>query len=271
MIGKLIRYLKFYIGADTIYNVHSPFVYDFITDVLDTSKEYYVFNSLEHERKILLSNTHKITIKDFGAGSKTNHLKERVIGELAGNVVSNKSKCRILFNLVNKFKPENILELGTSLGISALFMAKANSKSKITTIEGDPGIYKLARTLFEKNNLSNITTVNDVFENVLPIYISNTAKIDLAYIDGNHTYDATIYHFNMIKEKCHKDSIVIIDDIYWSEEMSKAWMKIKSDSAVTLSIDIFHMGFIFFNKDLPDKDVKWIQYYKKPYRIGLWG
>ncbi|MFM2393819.1 MAG: hypothetical protein RLZZ546_1801, partial [Bacteroidota bacterium] len=125
MIGKLIRFFKYYIGADTIHNVHSPFVFDFINDVLDTSKEYYVYNSLEHERKILLSNTHKVSIKDFGAGSKTNESKERVIGELAGKVVSNKTKCRILFSLVNKFKPKQIIELGTSLGLSTLYMSKA--------------------------------------------------------------------------------------------------------------------------------------------------
>ncbi len=272
LLSKLFSYISYYRKADTVHNVHSPFVYDFIFDILDTSKYYYAFNPLEHERKILLSNKNMISIQDFGAGSKTDTGKRRSITSIASQVVSNKKKCRLLFNLVNKFAPSITVELGTSLGLSTMYMAKANSANKIFTIEADPNVYKLAHLLFERNNVPNVKAINGTFDNVLPTLLEDLHHIDLAYIDGNHQYESTMKYYKMLKSKCHKGSILVFDDIYWSADMTKAWNQIKASKDVVYTIDIFDMGFVFFDPDIGEKkDFVLIDFWKKPYRLGLFG
>ncbi len=270
VIYKIKKFIEYYFKADTAHNIHSPFVYDFIQDVLDTSKHYYAFNHLEHERRILESNSNKIKTQDFGAGSQTIKVNEKVIGDIARNVMSNQKKCRFLFNVVNTYNIKNTLELGTSLGISAIYMASASSKNHVYTIEADPNVYKLAKVLFEKNKMTNIHPINNKFEVVLDETLSKMKSVDLAYIDGNHSYKATMENYTKIKKFCYNKSIIIFDDIYWSEGMTQAWQEIKKDKSVRLSIDVFDFGIVFFDDAFAEPkhytliDSKW-----KPYRIGL--
>lgn len=272
MLSKIFSYISYYRKADTVHNVHSPFVYDFIFDILDASKYYYAFNPLEHERKILLSNKNEIQINDFGAGSKTNKGVKRSIASIAKQVVSNERKCKILFNLVNKFSPNVTVELGTSLGLATMYMAKAHHANKIYTIEADPNVYKLAHLLFERNNVPNIEAINGTFDDVLPGLLDRMDYIDFAYIDGNHQYESTMKYFKLLKAKCHKGSIMVIDDIYWSEGMTRAWNQIKANKDVVYTIDIFDMGFVFFDDKIgAKKDFVLIDFWKKPYRLGLFG
>ncbi len=240
-------------------------------DVLDTSKQYYVFNALAHERKMLESNHKSISIEDFGAGSKAgSNGKTKVISSIATSAVSNDKKCRILFNLVNKFSPQTTIELGTSLGMSAMYMAKAKLGNQLYTIEADPNIYKLAHLIFERNNLPNVHAINDTFDNALPSLLNKIDKLDFAYIDGNHSYEATIKYFKLLKSKSHEKSIMVFDDIYWSDGMAKAWNEIKANKDVVYTIDVFDFGFVFFDKNIGEKkDFTLIDFWKKPYRIGV--
>jgi predicted O-methyltransferase YrrM len=270
VIYKIKKYFEYYWKASNVHNVHSPFIYDFIQDVLDTNKLYGSFNAIEHERRILLTNHNLISTQDFGVGSKTLNSTKREISDIAKSVLSNQKKCRCLFNLVNKFQSKNILELGTSLGISTLYLASANTSSKVTTIEADPNVWKLARVLFERSKVNNIDCINGKFEDVLEPTLQKLKEVDLAYIDGNHSYKATMDNYNLIKKYINKNSIIILDDIYWSEGMTKAWEEIKKDTAVKLSIDIYDYGFLFFNPDLgAKKDCVIIDAKLKPFRIGL--
>ena len=269
-MDQIINYWKYYWKADTIYNVHSPFVYDFIVNVLDTRKLYYAFNALEHERRMLLANHSAIQILDHGAGSRK---KEGMptIASIAKKVISPPVKCRTLFNLVNYFCPKTLIELGTSLGISALYMSRANQATQIHTIEGAPEIHRLARLLFEKNHAYNIHAYKGTFAEQLPLVLSSNPVVDLAFIDGHHNYEATITNFKTLLPHLHKNSVVVLDDIYWSAPMARAWNEIKALPQVAMTIDTFDYGFVFFNPDVEKQHFVYIDYLKKPWRIGLFG
>ena len=270
IVDQIIRYWQYYFRADTIFNVHSPFVYDFITNVLDTRKQYYAFNALEHERRMLLANHSPVRIEDHGAGSRKKD-EAPTVSSIAKKVVSPPAKCRTLFNLVNYFRPPTILELGTSLGLSALYMSKANQASQLYTIEGATEIYRLAKLLFEKNHATNIHVYKGTFDDQLPGLLNILKVVDLAYIDGHHNYAATITNFNTILPYTHKSSIIVLDDIYWSAEMTRAWNEIKAMPQVAMTIDTFDFGFVFFNSEMEKQHFTLIDYRKKPWRIGLFG
>jgi len=56
-----------------------------------------------------------------------------------------------------------------------------------------------------------------------------------------------------------RPACIIFDDIYWSEGMQQAWTEICARPEVTLSLDLFHMGVVFFNPGLT-KEHYYIRY-----------
>lgn len=263
--------IRFYWKAGTIYNVHSDFLYQFLTTAMDLKKTYYAYPQIELIRSKLLKNDRVISIEDLGAGSHKMSTHDRKISKIASVSVSDLVSCRILFQIVEYFKCKNILELGTSLGISSLYLASSSNDIRVTTIEGDVSIANIARDVHAEAHADNIQIIHGTFEKVLPQYLKNSAKIDLAFIDGHHDEKATLDYFNQILNHCHNESIIILDDIYWSEGMTQAWMQIARHPKVTLALDLYIMGIVFLKPDLSKQYITYIPYRFKPWKIGLIG
>jgi len=252
-INLILAYLRYKITSKTEYDIHSPFVFNFIQKILKPSIDKDLEQSIETIRQSLLQNNEIINIKDFGAGSRIFKSNERRISDIAGTSLKPKKFAQLLHRIIQFYKPKNAIELGTSLGISTLYQAKALTDSNFHTFEGDSSILNIAQLNFEKLHCKNIVTHLGNFDNTLPEYLKTIATIDYAFIDGNHAYIPTIHYFKMLKEKSNKNTILIFDDIHWSIEMESAWNEIIKDSAVTCSIDLFDIGIIFFNIDFKEK------------------
>ena len=269
-LSDIKRFWEFYKGADTKYNLHSPFVFDFISNVLDTEKEYYPFEDIEIIRKKLLGIDKEVEFQDYGAGSRIDNNSSRKIKDIAKTSSIQPKDGRILYNLVIHFKPKTIVELGTSLGIGSMYLASADSKSHLITVEGNPGSAYIARRNFDLMGLKNIHLIEGQFDDILPNLLNETDQIDLAYIDGNHQKEATERYFSMFLEKIHAGSVIVLDDIYWSDGMLSAWKHIISHPRVTMSIDIYTKGFVFFNQSFKTKQhFKYIATKYKPWKFGL--
>ena len=247
MIYQVKSYLKFLRKATNHHGVHSPFVYDLVTQCFYDTKKYPEYKLLKDFRKQLVKSKTSIEVSDFGAGSHIFKNNERNISAIAKNAGMRAKRQKLLFRLVRYFETKEILELGTSLGLATVSMAKANPQAIITTVEGCPETAKVARRNFEAMQLKNVYLQNMGFEPFLDI-ISNE-KFDLVFIDGNHNKQSTLLYFETLLKCANNDSIFIFDDIYWSEEMTEAWNIIIEHPTVTVSIDTFQWGLVFFRKE----------------------
>lgn len=253
-LSNISSYLKYYLNAKNAHGVHSPFVYKFVTELLESKNEdYYQFKELDKVRAELLNNDSEIEIKDFGAGSKVFKGNRRKISDIAKHGISKGKFSELYFKLVNFTNAQFIVELGTSLGLNTLYLAKANSKAVVYSIEGCPELAQFAGELFKKNN-TKVFLINDTFENAFPRLLNEIPRLDLLYVDGNHNYKSTIDYFRMALEKKHNDSVFIFDDINWNDDMRKAWSDIVSHPEVTLSLDLYYAGIIFFRKEQKEKE-----------------
>jgi predicted O-methyltransferase YrrM len=189
----------------------------------------------------------------MGAGSRTSSSNERTVQQIAKSALKTKKLAQVLFRLVKHYQPQNVVELGTSLGITTSYFSKANPESSIKTIEGNNSIASIAKENFQKLNCNNIQLITGNFDDVLPSVINQLSSIDLAYIDGNHRYKPTINYFHQFLPKINSQTILIFDDIHWSEEMEKAWEEIKAHPSVQYTIDIFFLGFVFFRVEFKVK------------------
>ena len=251
---QIKKYVAFKLKAKNGgHGIHSPFVFDFINNVIENNGIFYGFDKIEEIRKELLRNDKFIKINDLGAGSRRFTTEERKISDIAKYSLKSKKQASFLFRTANYFKSKNIIEIGTSLGITTMYLSLLK-EANITTIEGDENIFNIANSNFKKLEITNINNICANFDDALPKIIDKIDKVDMAFIDGNHTKKATLEYFNLIKQKTHKNSVIIFDDIYWSKGMFEAWNTIKNDKDIVLTIDLFHLGLVLFKNEMPKQD-----------------
>ena len=247
MTHQIKSYLKFIIKSTNQHGVHSPFVYNLVTKCFYDKTPYDVYKNLSTYKNQLLQNKTKIAVTDLGVGSHATKQQERFISEIAKNAGTTNKRAKLLYRLITYFKPNNILELGTSLGIATHAISLANPSASITSIEGCPNISEVAKANFEKLQLDNIKLVtgnfNDSIQNL------TYQSYDVVFFDGNHQKEATLNYFETLLPTAHNDTVFIFDDIYWSKSMTEAWEIIKKHPKVSVTIDIFYWGFVFFRKE----------------------
>lgn len=249
------KYIKYYRTASNGkgHGVHSPFVYDFIIHILNDRSQYECYKKIEPLRKELLANNKEIEVEDFGAGSSVLPFRNRKVKSIATSSLKRKKFAQLLFRIARYYQSKTIVELGTSLGITTSYFACADKESSIYTMEGSKSIANIANENFKKNSLSNIQLITGNFDNTIPKLLDKLTTVDLLFIDGNHRKKPTLNYFEAFLKKATNESIFIFDDIHWSEEMEAAWKEIKQHKSVTLTIDLFFIGIVFFNTDFKEK------------------
>ena len=256
----LSSYSKFLWRSTNAHGIHSPFVYDLVTKCFYDQSNYPQYSTLRELRKELRQSHETIQVLDFGAGSRDQNLQKgqtRPVKQMLHNASISPKRQRLLFRLVHYFNSKNVLELGTHLGMGTIAMALGNPKATITTVEGCPNTEKFSKNHLNKwlaeNHFSGaLDLINTPFTTYFAKQLSTTTnekKFNLIYLDGHHDGQATLEYFNKIKKLMHNDSLLIIDDIYWSKSMTLAWNDIVKDPKVTVSIDTYFWGLIFFRKE----------------------
>ncbi|WP_314032640.1 O-methyltransferase [Xanthocytophaga flava] len=246
-----LRYLQFWLRSGNAHAIHSPFVFQLYNQVIRNTKPYYCFETLEDSRMDLLTSQESITIKDFGAGSRVNTSKQRKIRDLAHHSEKSPNLAQLLFRLVNYFQPATIFDLGTCLGTTTLYLAHGYKHAQLYTFEGDPGLANLARQRFEKFHCSHIRSVVGNIDVTLEEALKEIDRLDFVFFDANHRKEPTLRYFEQCLRKSDENSVFVFDDIYWSEEMQQAWQQIKKHPSVTLTVDLFYIGIVFFRKKQP--------------------
>ncbi len=234
--------------------LHSPFVYEIYQNVIRSSQQYYAFESLETLRQRLLLNPQKIAVQDYGAGSQHLSHKERSIKDIAAYSLSSAKQSQLLFRLVNYFQPKTILETGTSLGLSTLYMALPNHKARVITLEGCPQTAQVAKEHFKELKAAHIEVIEGEIQNTLPPLLKQIDKLDFVFLDANHRLEPTLQYFEWCLPYLHEDSVLVVDDIHWSEEMNQAWQEIQKHARVSITIDLFVCGILFFKKKQAKQD-----------------
>lgn len=254
-IALIWRYLKYYFRAQTRYRLHSPFVYELTQAVLEDDRKFYAFSTIEGFRRQLLRNKSRIRVTDYGAGSKVEPGGQRRICSLARYSAISPGIGRQLFRLVNFFKPHTMLELGTSLGISAAYQAAAAQRAQMLTIEGCPETARLAFQHFKQLGLPNIRVLNGPFQELLPSALQHLKSLDYLYLDGDHRAAASLAYFRACLPYAHNDSVFVLADIHWSKEMEQAWEEMQQQPEVRLAVDFFHFGLLFFRQEQRQKEL----------------
>ena len=269
------------------HGVHSPYLFEWVRMVMSDKNTYYVWDEIEEIRQEMLKDTRELEFVDYGSGgplptspSKGRSANMRRVCDIAKGSLARRKEAQLLARLVGWLgrplltssnggmagevsedrKGLTIVELGTSLGVTTAYLAAMDSRNKVVTYEGCPAVAEVAQANWEKLGLSNIVcVVGEITVDSLQLAVDRLSGIDVAFIDANHTCEATLTYFNALASRVHEKSVVVVDDIHYNEDMEKAWKAICADERVTTTMDLYRMGLVFFDK----------HYWRKHYKMRI--
>lgn len=248
LLQFITDYIKHRLTAKSRHGTHSPFVYKLADEEIYDFSDKSAYKIIEEQRKKLFNDQSIITVTDLGAGSHLNKNRTKAVNEIAKNALKRPKLAQLLFRLAKVTHPKNIIELGTCLGLTTAYLSKACPNAEVITIEGCPETAKVAMDNFKDLDLRNIEIHVGNFDTILPPIIDAQKTLDFVYIDGNHRKEATLNYFHWCLPKVTENTLLIFDDIYWSEGMKEAWAEIKNHPEVTVTVDLFWIGLVYFKK-----------------------
>ncbi|MCS6935577.1 MAG: class I SAM-dependent methyltransferase [Chitinophagales bacterium] len=241
-LHRVIQWLSYQWSASSKYYIHSPFVYDFCCNVLTISDDQTLLRIYEERKNI--GNSHLQVEPNAEPAHCQINLKK-----IEKCVAVQHKYGKVLYAMSRHYKPDTIIELGTSLGISTAYLALGNPEAKVVTADANTTTTAYARVFHQKLGLSNVTYLNGDFDVLLPQLLSHTSLYTLMFIDGNHRHDAVLRYFQTFLPRLSSQCIIIFDDIYWSRDMTEAWKQICQNLQVRLTIDLYQFGICFLRKE----------------------
>lgn len=231
------------------HSIHSPFFFDFYTKIIMPKDAPTGVDEIEKIRAKLIASKEEITIHDLGAKSAHFNSSKRSLSQIAATSLSSERMAQLLYRTTDYLDARQIVELGTSMGITSLYLAK-KEHATIYTFEGNTSMINIALTNFEFFEQKNIHLIEGNIDDTLPKFLQTPRKINLVFMDANHRYEATLNYFNLLTKRMADEGVMIIDDIYHSAEMGRAWHQLKNHELVYGSIDLFRCGILFFDPTL---------------------
>ncbi len=212
---------------------------------------FLAYDRVETLRETMLQDNRLLQVTDLGAGSKMLKQQQRKVKAIARSSAKTAKYGQLLFRLVNYLQPQTIFDLGTSLGITTSYLGEARKEAAIYTFEGCPNIAKVACENFSQLGLKQVQLIMGNLSDTLEEQLQQIPQLDFAFFDGNHRYTPTMQYFNTCLKKKQEYSLFVIDDIYWSGEMKRAWQEIKQHPQVMQTVDLYHIGLVFFRTTQP--------------------
>lgn len=248
MLYSMVAFSRFYWRAVTKYQIHSPFVFDLAQAVLDDRRDYYAFRDVEELRERMLASEAALEVTDYGTGA-ANGVKKRSLRSIVRRAGSSARQGRRLFRLAQWLAPKTVLEMGSSVGISTLYMASAVRNARMLSLEGCPQTAAVAQNNLKAMDLRQAEIVTGPFERTLIPALQHLQQVDLVFIDGNHREEPTWQYFEQSLPFSHDHTVFVFDDTHWSAGMQAAWQRIQQHPRVTLSIDFYDFALVFLNPD----------------------
>ena len=243
--------------------IHSPRLFYLVRFLMRDKNAYYAWSAIEKQRALLQACEDEIEVIDYGSGGAKEGLAvRRKVCDIAKNHLETPAMGQLLFRLALHLgeearRPIAVLELGTSLGITTAYLASADSRNQVVTLEGSQALAEKASAVASALGLKNIECVVGNIDNTLATHAAK--RLNLVFVDANHSYEATMRYVDFLLPRMTEQGILVIDDIHHSPEMERAWRELKQDKRVTTTMDVWHAGLVFVDE----------HYLKRHYRIRV--
>ncbi len=243
IVRKLYRKMRYRKG----FGVHSPFVFNLITKVIEERRPYYRFDTIELERRKLLYCPDRITYPDR---RHKNRLRTCTVGEMVQREAITRKKGRLLFRLVTYFGSRNIVQVGIGAGISTLYLTSYATGLGCVALEGSPRLAGIAAELLNKEGRNPVDIRIGEYAALLPAVLGELPQVDFVFFNTAYERQRNSLFFRQAVAYVHPGTVFVFDGIAASKEMRAFWKEARAHPAVTVSIDLDSMGLAFFDPKL---------------------
>jgi predicted O-methyltransferase YrrM len=235
-------YWSFLFRSKGRHGVHSPFVFQLVDKCLTTKVDKNFQTARKKWLRQLQKQREPFEINDLGVGSKKMK-RTRSISQLSKTASSKGLYGDVLWQLMHYFQPKTILEFGTSIGIGTVALKMGYPSAKLVTVEGCDQTLSKAYQQLDYWKLDGILPICSSFDDFLKL--PSIHSYDVVYLDGNHQGTATLHYIETLQHQTHNETLFIVDDIRWSEDMWNAWKSIVMDERFHVTIDLGRMGLFW--------------------------
>ncbi len=246
------KYLQYWVTANNGkgHGIHSPFVYDFIRNVLINKKKYPAYKQIAQLCKRLKKDHRIVDIEDF-CERVTIPISQKVkMANLYRSMIKPAKYGQLFFRMARHYKSQYVLEIGSSLGITTSYLALANADTTIITYEESDAIAKIAAQNFSSLSIKNTIQILGNVNNTLKDTLNKIIQLDFVFVNGNNCKETILFYWNILYNKAHNETLFIFDKIHGSAEMEEIWKKIQQLDMVTCTIDLFFIGIVSIRKEI---------------------
>jgi hypothetical protein len=230
------------------YGVHSPFVYDLITQVIEEKCYFYAYRNISLIRLQLLQNEQFVHYKG----------KRITVKKALRRYGISKKEGELLFRLTNYFKPHTILCIGSSLGLIPLYLTRYDSTVQCITLESEPDFANQAMCFLRREENPSLQIQIGSISETVPESIVQFQRIDCIYINKNVEINDLEVIFTQCFPYVHDTAFCVLAGIRSSKEKYHYWKQLCQHPNVTVTIDLFYTGILFFKPDLHKRVYKTI-------------
>ncbi|MEZ5071778.1 MAG: hypothetical protein R2751_12665 [Bacteroidales bacterium] len=236
--------------------LHSPFLFDLVHRTVFNTAGLQVPEEIVRTHRELKGSGDPMKPGEWGAGTGQSAPAVPTVGSFVRRASVPERYGALLYRLSNWFGPDVLLELGTGLGVSGMYLASGSPGTALHTMEGDSDRAHFAETLFKRLGQTGVKVhIGDLglsLDRILP----EVPKKFLAFVDGNHACEPTVAYVRKLVDASQGRGMVVLDDVYWSKGMARAWKEIIAWPEVPVAIDLHRMGILVLRNDLTPRNLK---------------
>jgi predicted O-methyltransferase YrrM len=243
---KLYRKIRYRKG----FGVHSPFVYNLITKIIEDKSAYYVFDDIEKFRNRLLS-------------------EKNETGRITLEETQSRNYGAILFRLAHFFRCQTIVEIGSSTGIMGLYLATASrAQSRCYLLEERENVLQTLHQWALAHDLQHIYCITGQYKETIQSLSLRMQKADLIFINQPSDSMDVEAVISLCRPLIGKQSILILNDIVRNKEVKTVWQTLKEHPQSRVMLDLYELGIVFFDDKLPKRYYK--SYFKHEKKQNLY-
>lgn len=250
--------IHYYLSATSRFNLHSPFLHKLSEHVLQPARKASDSLVLQAFRKQLYQDPQRYQKQELGA--KPDQKKAVTVAKAARKISIPKKYGRLLNYLTSWFSSQEVLELGTGLGMGTAYLMEGlarNGRGQLTTLEGCATTLQIAQTHWQRlpRNWPSPKCYEGTIADTLPPYLK-THQPDLIFLDAHHEKEAVLHYSSLLIPAMAPNGVIVLDDIHWSSDMAKAWTRLIADERIRMSVDLFRLGLAFTDPGLSPVHLK---------------
>ncbi|MCS6967037.1 MAG: hypothetical protein RMJ44_02750 [Cytophagales bacterium] len=244
LLKDLTSFLHYWLKAQTLHSIHSPFVFQLCDQVILANKHYYDFDEIETLFEPLTNNN--TLIDQLGETDFSDSFRPTV-RQVIHRFEPSESVRHLLYKLVDFFCPQTVVVMGSNTGIATRYLAKGWHKSRLLSIEPCKQLAEISTEMMR--DLQYVEIINENWQTGIATVIKKLTPIDFLWLNARHAGMNYII-FEQLVSALHSQSVVAFH-LPCRALAEPLWKQVVANPHVRFSIDLWKIGLAFFNRQQP--------------------